>query len=187
VGGVCGFYLPHCLAGGIVLVAAAGNSGNPRNAGVYRNAWSLQAVTFYFIAYLMCALALLILSALTLSVFRKIRKRSSRASNGAPSGSHRRPGGRVSGHLGLRSVPGLQHGPPSRDAAVFALSLMTAIAGTVQAVDLHDPGKTIFALLIGGISVYAISKLPTAENRADRHEGPSNEQSRPGGEPSSSL
>jgi hypothetical protein len=188
--GKCGrrlwIYLPHCLAAGIVVVAAAGNSGSPRNAGVYRNAWSLQAVTFYFIAYLMCALVLLVLSAVTLSVLRKTRKDASPASTGAPNGSHRRPEERIWGHLGLKSVPGLQHGPPSRDAAVFALSLMTAIAGTVQAVDLHDPGKTIFALVIGGISVYVISKLPTAGNRTDRHEGSSNEQSRTGNESSSS-
>lgn len=141
-------YWPHAIAAAIVVFSIAGDNANLYRGDSFVNLLTLQAATFALLEYLFCALVfLLVVAAVVLIKHRVAVRRWIDADGGGwePATVHR---------------TNRRHKAPSRDAAVFALSITTGIAGVAQGFDIHNAGRTILAFAAGAAGLYFLYRLP---------------------------
>ncbi len=152
-------YWPHGLAMVAAIIAIAGNEANPGRSPIFRNVLSVQAAAVGLLYYLMCALAFLFLSSITILIMNVIASHAGKGSifpaPRSPATSHQ-----VTSSPGIWSHIGQLYRTPSRDAAALAVSIITAIASLVQGFDIRDIGRTALALAAGAVGLYALFKLP---------------------------
>jgi hypothetical protein len=161
-------FWPHALAVVTTIVAIAGNEQRPGKSPMFRHVVSIQAATVGLLYYLILGLAFLCVAAIAVIVIDLTgRTRKGNASHPASAGQFQ--SGDKRNHLPRMLGP---YKAPSKDATVLAISIVTAIASLVQGLDVRDIGRTIVALAVGAMGLYALYKLPNARK------GPTDRDSR---------
>jgi uncharacterized protein YoxC len=151
--------VPHALGLGLALFAIAGNESHPTNNQPFQKVASVQAVSIALFYYLICALAFLILTSIVMLTINLVTPRKWEVRRSTPE-SAEAGATQVTADNGFRSRIARIYRTQNRDAAVFAVSITTAVAGVVQGIDLHDIARTIWALALGVVAVYVLSRLP---------------------------
>ncbi len=141
-------YWPHGIAAATVVFSVAGDNAHLSHGDSFVNLLTLQAATFALLEYLLCALVFLLLVAAVVLIQHRFARRKGIDADGR------------SGEPAVVQRTNRRHKTPSRDAAVFALSITTGIAGVVQGFDIHNAGRTILALAAGAAGLYFLYRLP---------------------------
>lgn len=166
-------FWPHGLALGTAVVAIAGNEANPGRSPVFRHVLSIQAATVGLLYYLICALAYMILATIVILIINLVPSRTgtgSSPSRVAESVTATSP--QAVTNRGVRSRIARVYRTRNRDAAVLAVSIVTAVAGLVQGLDIHDIGRTILALAVGATGLFWLYKLPNTKKASDEIDSP---------------
>jgi hypothetical protein len=153
-------FWPHGLAMVTAVIAISGNESNPGQSPMFRHVLSIQAATVALLYYLICALALLIPVGIAILIINVMTNRTGRDSASTAPKPALVSSGQAISKLNIRSHITRLYRTPSRDAAVLAVSIITAIASLVQGFDIHNVGKTILAFAAGTAGLYALSRLP---------------------------
>jgi hypothetical protein len=160
-------FWPHGLAVVVAVVAIAGNEARPGKTPMFRNVVSIQAATVGLLYYLILGLVFLVVASIAVLVMDLTVSRARRDAV-HPSRSSTLPE-TVSKHR-IRSHISRLYRTPSRDATVLSISIITAIAGLVQSLDIHHIGRTFLALASGALGLYLLYKLPNVRQGCNETE-----------------
>jgi hypothetical protein len=157
-------FWPHGLALATALFAIAGNEAHPGHSPLFHKVVSIQAATLGLFYYLFCALVYLIIASIAILIIELLArwKRRGRPSVVPESASGAAPQATTASDS-IRSRIVRLYKTRNRDAAVLALSIVTALASLIQGLDVHDIARTALALAAGIAGLYGLYKLPNAE------------------------
>jgi uncharacterized protein YcfJ len=157
---------PHGLATLVGLIYIASIEANPGRQPMFHHVVSIEAATVGLSFYLIFALLLMIPVSIAILVMNVSAKRTGTV-NAYPVFEPVTALRQANKNSGIKFRIARLSRKPGRDAAALAVSIITAIAGLVQGLDVRDIGRTALALIAGTAGLYVLSKLPNVRQTDD--------------------